>query len=136
MKAVCPGHAVVGKRVACRIVCPDVAAFKEESEWALDAIVRGHFLSPTSGDAALSMSGCEPHSFNFGGTILITRKSGKWIELWYKGGVPTEKCHRGKLQSGREILVCLGEWGAQGGVSMELYLEDLLTPKSCPDGRP
>ena len=131
LEAVCPGHVVVEKNIECKIVCPVDIAFKNESDWTLDAIVRGHFLSSTSDDAVLSMSGCEPHSFNFGGTILFTRQSGKWTKLWYKGGVPTSNCHRGKLQSGREILVCLGEWGAQGGVSMELYVEDMLAPKEA-----
>ena len=131
LEAVCPGHVVVGKYIECKIVCPVDIAFKNESEWTLGAVTRGHFLSPTSDDAVLSMEGCEPHSYNFGGTILLTRKAGKWTKLWYKGGVPTETCHRGKLQSGREILVCLGESGGQGFESTDLYIEDLLSPKGA-----
>ncbi len=129
LEAVCPGHVVAGKYIECKIVCPTDIAFDNESDWTLGAVVRGHFLSPTSDDAALSMEGCEPHSYNFGGTILFTRKSGKWTKLWYKGGVPTETCHRGKLQGGREILVCLGQFGGQGAESTELYVEDLVAPK-------
>ncbi len=49
--------------------------------------------------------------------------------LWYKGGVPTETCHRGKLQTGREIFICLGEYGGQGSIWTDLYIEDLLVPK-------
>ena len=51
--------------------------------------------------------------------------------LWYKGGVPTTNCHRVKLQSGREILICLGEWGGQGNVWTDLYVEDLTAPTSA-----
>ena len=132
LEAVCPGHVMVGKEVACKIACPEFTAMKGyDLDWGIARITRGHFLSPTSEDAVLSMSGCEPHALNFGGTILLTRSTGNWTKLWYKGGVPTEKCHRGKLQGARDILVCLGEWGAQGGVSMELYVEDLLAPKEA-----
>ena len=131
LEAVCPGHVVVGKNIECKIVCPVDAAFNNESEWTLAGVTRGHFLSPRSDDAVLSMVGCEPHSYNFGGTILFTRRSGKWTKLWYKGGVPTENCHRGKLQSGREILICLGESGGQELLSTDLYIEDLLTPKGA-----
>jgi hypothetical protein len=74
------------------------------------------------------MSGCEPHSENFGGTILLTRESGSWKKLWYKAGVETRQCHKVKQATGREILVCLGGYGGQGFVSTSLYVEDLTTP--------
>jgi hypothetical protein len=77
------------------------------------------------------MGGCESHPSNFGGTILLTMRSGKWEMLLYKGGVPTENCHRSKLPRGREILICWGEWGGQGNDSMELYVEDLLSPEGA-----
>lgn len=132
LEAVCPGHVVVGEAIECKVACPEFTAMKGyDLEWNVARITRGHFLSPTSDDAVLSMSGCEPHSSNFGGTILLTRQSGRWTKLWYRAGVPTDNCHRAKLQSGREVLVCLGGWGAQGGVSMELYIEDLLDPKEA-----
>ncbi len=130
LEAVCPGHVVLGKNVECNIACPEFTDFKgTDPPWTLGRITRGHFLSPTSDDAALSMEGCESHAYNFGGTILLTRKAGKWTLLWYKGGVPTTNCHRGKLQSGREILICLGAWGGQGNVWTDLYVEDLSAPK-------
>lgn len=86
LEAVCPGHVVVGKDVECKIACPEFTAFKsDEFEWSVTGIIRGHFQSLTSDDAVLSMSGCEPHSLNFGGTILLTKQSGRWTMLWYKG---------------------------------------------------
>jgi hypothetical protein len=129
LEAVCPGHVVVGEDIECKIVCPQFTAMKgDDLGWSLARTIRGHFQSPTSDDAVLSMSGCEPHSLNFGGTILLTKQSGKWTMLWYKGGVPTANCHRLKLQSGREILICYGEYGGQGMVGRDLYIEDLLAP--------
>jgi hypothetical protein len=132
LKTVCPGHVVIGKDITCKETCPKSSAFKDDKffDWTLSGVTRGHFLSPQSDDAALAMSGCEGGYNNYGGTILLTRQSGKWTMLWYKGGVPTKKCHRGKLQGGREILICLGGLGGQGNVWTDLYIEDLAMPLS------
>jgi hypothetical protein len=51
--------------------------------------------------------------------------------LWYKAGVETSQCHKVQLQTGREILACLGEDGYPGGVVTELYVEDLLNPRAA-----
>jgi hypothetical protein len=97
--------------------------------WNVAGVTMGHFLSPTNDDAALSVSGCEPHSMNFGGTVLLTRRSGRWSMLWYKAGVDTSRCHKVSLQDHREILVCTGEYGGQGNIWTALYVEDLSSPE-------
>ena len=131
LEAVCPGHVVVGKDIECKETCPESSAFKDDKlDWTLVSVIRGHFLSPHSDDAALAMAGCEGGYNNYGGTILLTRQPGKWTMLWYKGSVPTGTCHRGKLQSGREILICLSGLGGQGNVWTDLYIEDLVIPSS------
>jgi hypothetical protein len=48
--------------------------------------------------------------------------------LWYKAGIDARQCHKVPLPSRREILVCLGQYGAQGNISTALYVEDLLAP--------
>ena len=133
LEAVCPGHVAVGKDIECKETCPESSGFKDDKffDWILVGITRGHFLSPHSDDAALAMSGCEGGYNNYGGTVLLTKQSGTWTMLWYKGEVPTGTCHRGKLESGREILVCLGRYGGQGNVWTDLYIEDLLMPVSA-----
>lgn len=130
LEVVCPGHVAVGKYIECKETCPESSAFKDDKffDWTLLGITRGHFLSSDSDDAALAMTGCEGGYNNYGGTILLTRRSEKWTMLWYKGGVPTGRCHRAKLQGGREILVCLQEYGGQGNEWTDVYLEDLLMP--------
>jgi hypothetical protein len=90
----------------------------------------GHFLSPASDDAALWMVGCEPHGANFGGTVLLTRRRGKWSILWYKSAIQTAQCHKVPRRDRREILVCMGTDGGQGNNSTELYVGDLLNPKA------
>jgi hypothetical protein len=129
LEAVCPGRVIVGKEIGCRGNCPEFTAFPGENfEWSLSAITRGHFLSAQSDDAVLSMTGCEPHSENFGGTALLTRHSQEWTMLWYKGGVETSACHKVKLKDLREILVCLTGGGGQGYLTTQLYIEDLRDP--------
>lgn len=131
LQAVCPGHVSVSPKIGCGEYCPSFTGFGEfgdNFEWYIEEIIRGHFLSAGSDDAVLSMAGCEPHSTNFGGTILLSRKSGTWKMLWYKAGVDTSRCHKVRLKDGRDILLCLGEAGGQGNVTTDLYLEDLLNP--------
>lgn len=128
LEAICPGHVEVGKEIGCGNGCPSFTGLKEFTPWSLTTATRGHFLSPASDDAVLSMVGCENHPDNFGGTILLTRGVLGWAMDWYKAGVETSQCHKVPLRDGREILVCLGEDGGQGSVETELYLEDLLDP--------
>ena len=129
LEAVCPGRVVVGKGVQCQMKCPEFTGLSEFSGWTLLAVTRGHFLSPESDDAALAMTGCEPHSENWGGTILLTHRAQEWMMLWYKAGVETSQCHKVKLEDNREILVCLGSDGGQGLLWTQLYVEDLQAPR-------
>jgi hypothetical protein len=128
LQVVCPGQVEVGKEIGCGNHCPSFAGLKEFVPWSLTTVTLGHFLSPTSDDAVLSMQGCEPHSNNFGGTILLTQDYRGWNKVWYKAGVETSQCHKAPLQTGREILVCIGETGTAGSLLAELYVEDLLNP--------
>ena len=129
LDAVCRGGVVHGRQITCSIVCPKFTGFAgDDLGWSLEKVTRGHFLSPTSDDAILSMSGCEPHAANFGGSILLTRRLNRWVLIWYKAGVETSRCHRVPLRSGREILACMGTYGGQGNHWSALYVEDLLKP--------
>src|SRR5580692_3692921 len=84
LQAVCPGAVETGKEIRCDTACSDGTSFGgDRLPWSLGVITLGHFLAPTSEDAVLWMRGCEPHMLNFGGTILLTRKSQKWSMLWY-----------------------------------------------------
>lgn len=129
LEVVCPGHVVLGKEFRCDVPCPKGTGFEKENfEWSFVGFIRGHFLSPTSVDVVLAMSGCEPHSLNVGGSILLTLEKGTWRMLWYKGGVTTLDCHRVLLKDRREMLVCWGQSGGQGYLGTEIYLEDLTNP--------
>lgn len=132
LEAVCPGHVQVGKEIGCGKYCPEYTsfgAFGDNFDWSLVNVTFGHFLSASSEDSVLSMGGCEPHSENFGGTILLTREHQRWKMLWYKAGVDTQQCHKIGLPGGRGILVCMGASGAGPGFIIDtLYVEDLRNP--------
>lgn len=129
LETICPGHVVIGETFECDVPCPKHTDFAgEKIRRSLDAVTRGHFLSPTSDDAVLAVSGCESHANNFGGTILLTREQGRWKIVWDKGGVPTTQCHRVLLPTRREVLICLGSFGGQGFVGVDLYVEDMTKP--------
>lgn len=131
LETVCSAEIKSGKTVECRERCPEYTDFPgDELTWEVLGLTFGHFLSPTSDDATLSMSGCEPHSLNFGGTVLLTRQSNAWSMVWYKAGVDTSRCHKAPTANRREILVCIGQYGAQGNIWTALYTEDLSSPKT------
>jgi hypothetical protein len=128
LQAVCPGNVSAGKGVACKGACPEsttMAGTVEPEGWSVSAVTRGHFLSPTSDDAALAMGGCEPHASNWGGTVLLTRLNGRWTMRWYKAGVMTDTCHKVARDDGRELLVCSAGWTGQGEEIGNLLLTDL-----------
>jgi hypothetical protein len=132
LQAVCPGAVATGEEIGCATGCPDNTSFGKYGDrfpWSLEAVTFGPFLSPISEDAALWMTGCEPHSSNSGGTILLTRKSRKWSMVWYQAGVRTSQCHKVLRRDRREILVCIGTDGGQGNNSTDVYVEDLMRPK-------
>jgi hypothetical protein len=131
IEAACPGHVREGQKyLSCDAKCPDNAGLPEYgSGWWFVRVTRGHFLSPQSNDAVLDTSGCEPHSENFGGSILLTRRGNRWVQLWYKAGVETSQCHKAALAHGRDLLVCMGTYGGQGTVNTQLDVEDILAPE-------
>jgi hypothetical protein len=130
LQAVCPDAVSEGKEIGCAVKCPEFTGFPGEPfSWSVWSVNFGHFLSPTSEDAALAMLGCEPHSRNAGGTILLTKRSGDWQMLWYKAGVDTAMCHKVSLPDRREILVCFGSGGEQGYMTTSVSVEDLLSPR-------
>ena len=97
--------------------------------WQADGVLFGHFLSPTSEDALISCLDCETHPALWGGTLLLTRHSGQWEPVWYKGGVIIRHCLRVSLTTGRQILFCEERDGGMGHSIHGLYTVDLTKPK-------
>ncbi len=97
-------------------------------------VIFGHFLSPDTDDAAVSgWSGAEGHAGLFGGTLLLTRRNGRWTPLWYKSAVIIDSCLKAAMPSGRDILLCETEDGGMGYVDHYLYAVDLTRPADIRD---
>lgn len=78
------------------------------------AVVYGHFLSSSSEDAAVSGWSNETHPALWAGTLLLTRRNGEWIPVWYKSSVITHSCQKVTTPGGREMLVCEYRDGGMG----------------------
>jgi hypothetical protein len=97
--------------------------------WEADGVIFGHFLSSTSEDAAVNCFGCDGHAELYGGTLLLTKKSGEWEPVWYKAGIITRHCRRVSLATGRQILFCEETDGGMGHSIHGLYTVDFTNPK-------
>ncbi len=135
---VCPGGSRGGifKKVdalGCGVALPSKAETAgERVRWGAERVTFGHFLSPTSDDAAISglNPSNDPDDLE-GGTLLATRKAGKWKTVWYKNGVITSHCSRVTLEDRRQILVCEETKKERTHEYHFLYTVDFLKPASA-----
>ena len=88
----------------------------------------GHSLGVGSDDVAVSDWSAETHPDLWGGTLLLTKRNGKWIPVWYTSALITRDCEKVTLPSRREILLCEIEDGGMGHQLHYLYSVDLKTP--------
>lgn len=134
LKAICPAPIAIdksnGREIAkCFKICPagtDFAGNPEDMDAA--AVTFGHFLSPESDDALVSMEGCASHASGFGGSYLLTKNAGAWNVFWYRQSILTEHCHIVTRRDRRQELVCENSDTHQGVADRLLYLEDLTAP--------
>jgi hypothetical protein len=124
------GEAVPQKLVDSRSVASaqNGATAKDiEFQW-VRGVRYGHFLSPSSDDAALSGWDGEGHPDFFGGTLLLTKENGAWHPVWYKSGVISRYCRNFPLGSGRQILICEEHDGGMGHSYDIVYFLDFTSP--------
>ncbi len=95
----------------------------------LSTVTYGHFLGPSSTDAALSGWGGETHPDFSGGTLLLTKVHGEWQPVWYKHGIITRSCRKIIASTQRDLLLCEEEDGMIGHSYQILYVLDLTRPE-------
>jgi hypothetical protein len=131
LKSICPEHI---NPSGCD-TCPDSSAFTPE-KWTVQAVFLGHFLSPSSEDALVSGSGCEPHLNGYGGSFLFDKQQGSWHRVRYLAGMIAQECKKLSGSDGRDRLLCANADLGQGIVVAFLYLLDPgldLTKSESPD---
>jgi hypothetical protein len=74
----------------------------------MNFVVRGAFTRAGADEAAAGFDGCEPHSANWGGTMLFERASASspWKQVKYVSGFHPSSCIAVRGGDGRDLLVC------------------------------
>ena len=96
-------------------------------------VIFGHFLGPESDDAAVSGWSAETHPYLWGGTLLLNKRSGSWVPLWYRSALIVDACERVALPDQREILLCENEDSGMGHALHFLYVVDFAHPTKLND---
>jgi hypothetical protein len=91
-------------------------------------IIFGHFLGPESDDAAISGSSAESHPDRWGGTLLLSKRGGMWVPIWYRSALIIDSCEKVALPNRREVLLCEDEDSGMGHALHYLYAVDFEHP--------
>jgi hypothetical protein len=80
-------------------------------------IWRGRFTDPKLEQGAVTLFGCEPHAYNYGGTVLVERvATGARFIAYDQGWVPDD-CLSHLLSDARTVLLCSSSWAREVTVS-------------------
>ena len=107
--------------------CPPGTEFPND-QLNLKGVVYGHFLGPTSDDAAVGFFGCESHASGLGGTLLLSRQNNAWKLVSIRPATIVNDCKKLKTHDGHDVLICFGQDGHQGVIDEYLYLLDFERP--------
>ncbi len=66
----------------------------------------GHFTSANAEQRLAVFNGCEPHSSNWGGTLIAERQGDKFRSLRYLSGLHPQACKAYHRPDGRDLAVC------------------------------
>jgi hypothetical protein len=76
----------------------------------------GSFAASEAIEAYVPLIGCEPHSFNYQGAVLLRKLDGTWSFVRYDPGSEVAECIPFRYRTGADLLVCEGAWMGQGYV--------------------
>jgi hypothetical protein len=112
--------------------CPSFTGFAGDSDsLSLTNVIFAKVLRKTETLAIMDVSGCESHSTNWGGTVLL-RWLGltKWQFVRYDSGRRTNDCLKFAGRDGLDRLVCQNGWSGQGLRTQGVTLEDFAGQNS------
>ena len=114
-RAVCGDEPVIkiDDEFACAM-CPDFIEVVIPEPLVLKKMVFGKFSSPNTKEFAVDTQGCEPHSNNFGGIVLLENNNEILQKRYYQPGFRLNECLKFESSKDRDILVCNEIFQAQG----------------------
>jgi hypothetical protein len=74
--------------------------------YELELYVSGHFTDANADQRLAVFRGCEPHSSNWGGTLIAERNGDKFKSLRYLSGLRPQACQAYHRPSGTDVAVC------------------------------
>jgi hypothetical protein len=92
--------------------------------YELENLYGGSFTQPGAVEMAAVFSGCEPHSSNWGGTLLLERHESAWVITSYRSGFHPADCRVLRAPDARDRLVCIWETTHQGTTQFMLDTYD------------
>ncbi len=95
----------------------------------LKAVIYGSFTKPGIREALVDLEGCQVHTGNWGGTVLLRSNNYGWDKIRYEGGFRSNICQKLKTNSSRNFVVCQGEYANHGRSSEWLELVKVDTDK-------
>ncbi|WP_460049302.1 hypothetical protein [Sessilibacter sp. MAH2] len=115
--AICGEQPVIRVRgaYACAI-CPTFADADIPEPMLLQKMVLGKFSNSEANEIVVDTEGCEPHSNNFGGMILLEQLDEKLSIRYYEPGYRLNECLKFESSKGRDVLVCNEIYQSQGNV--------------------
>ena len=72
----------------------------------LELFIPGHFTGANADQRLAVFRGCEPHSSNWGGTLIAERQGDKFRSLRYLSGLRPQACQAYRRPDGRDLAVC------------------------------
>lgn len=96
----------------------------------LHTVTYGSFTAPGVEEAVASFDGCEPHSTEFGGSILLRNLHGSWVMVDYTPALITSACLTYHLRTGRDLLLCEGEDHHMAAASQGIFVCDFSREKA------
>jgi hypothetical protein len=72
----------------------------------LELFVSGHFTAANADQRLAVFQGCEPHSANWGGTLIAERSGDKFRSVRYLSGVRPQSCQAFHRADGLDLAVC------------------------------
>ena len=100
-------------QLACEI-CPNFIVRALSEPLVLQKMVLGKFSSSDRQEVVVDTEGCEPHSNNFGGMVLLENRPDELLIRYYQPGFRLHDCIKLESLRDRDILVCNQIYQGQG----------------------